>query len=556
MAVFNVTATDTGVAVTTAAPARLVARAQPTTTGLTSGDSIAAQRSFGKTLTDTGLAVTDSLIPGLHVVVLTDSGLQSGTPGAGPGGPLDNFNRANETPLSGGGNWGHTGSVVQTLNLVSNQAVATGVPGQMNWVAGGALGDCEAYCTITQLPLGASGVVGVVCRQQTAQPTGEDAYFAYLTTSGVVVVGFWDGSGFANSFAVYTLSPAAQVGDKIGLQVKGDNGANPITLKTWYQSASGGGWRLLGTTLAPFFTLATGYIGLRIGSPTGGAADDFGGGLPSIGLSDGIAAAKINGRAISDTGLTVSDSLFRYFSLTDTGLTITDSMSKRIAHALADTALTLTDSLGQIALTDTGLNVTDSLTRQRVVPRNLTDTGATVTDSLPKVARKVLSDTGLALTADLVARKNTGNVSVNITTVGLTITTSISKAAHLFRAIPGSTSLPDQGVTITDGIRITTSPPKPPPKKPVANFTYAATGLAVAFTDTSTPGSAPIGSWSWHFGDGGTSSATNPSYTYGADGTYNVTLTVVTIYGHSSVTKPVTVSSTVTAGVHIDAVIA
>jgi len=47
-------------------------------------------------------------------------------------------------------------------------------------------------------------------------------------------------------------------------------------------------------------------------------------------------------------------------------------------------------------------------------------------------------------------------------------------------------------------------------------------GTAVAFTDMSTVGA---NSWSWTFGDGQTSSAQNPSISYGAPGTYNVSLT-------------------------------
>jgi PKD repeat protein len=45
----------------------------------------------------------------------------------------------------------------------------------------------------------------------------------------------------------------------------------------------------------------------------------------------------------------------------------------------------------------------------------------------------------------------------------------------------------------------------------------------VAFTDLSTNGPT---SWSWQFGDGGTSSGQNPSHTYNANGLYDVTLTV------------------------------
>jgi len=80
---------------------------------------------------------------------------------------------------------------------------------------------------------------------------------------------------------------------------------------------------------------------------------------------------------------------------------------------------------------------------------------------------------------------------------------------------------------------------------PTANFTYSASGLTVAFTDTSTDAGGTIGSHAWTFGDGGTSTAVNPSHTYSAGGTYSVTETV-TDSGNgstSSKTAAVTVSA-------------
>ena len=72
----------------------------------------------------------------------------------------------------------------------------------------------------------------------------------------------------------------------------------------------------------------------------------------------------------------------------------------------------------------------------------------------------------------------------------------------------------------------------------VANFTATPTSgaapLAVSFTDTST---GAITSWSWKFGDGGTSTQRNPTYTYNTPGTYNVTLTVSTLVLSNTVTK-------------------
>ena len=61
---------------------------------------------------------------------------------------------------------------------------------------------------------------------------------------------------------------------------------------------------------------------------------------------------------------------------------------------------------------------------------------------------------------------------------------------------------------------------------PNAGFSSSVNNLTASFTDSSSDSDGSIVSRSWNFGDGGTSSATNPSHTYGSAGTYTVTLTV------------------------------
>ncbi|MCL7369655.1 collagenase [Streptomyces ardesiacus] len=61
---------------------------------------------------------------------------------------------------------------------------------------------------------------------------------------------------------------------------------------------------------------------------------------------------------------------------------------------------------------------------------------------------------------------------------------------------------------------------------PTAAFTTAVQGLNVTFTDQSTDADGTIASRSWSFGDGTTSTATNPVKTYGSAGSYTVKLTV------------------------------
>ena len=69
-----------------------------------------------------------------------------------------------------------------------------------------------------------------------------------------------------------------------------------------------------------------------------------------------------------------------------------------------------------------------------------------------------------------------------------------------------------------------------------ANGPYSGTvGQAVSFSSAgSTDPGGSIASYAWTFGDGGTSSAANPSHSYANAGTYNVSLTVTDNQGASS----------------------
>lgn len=78
---------------------------------------------------------------------------------------------------------------------------------------------------------------------------------------------------------------------------------------------------------------------------------------------------------------------------------------------------------------------------------------------------------------------------------------------------------------------------------PVANFSFTTSALTANFTDSSSDSDGSIASRSWNFGDGTSSTATNPSHTYAAAGTYSVSLTVTDNGGASNTkTSSVTVS--------------
>ena len=77
----------------------------------------------------------------------------------------------------------------------------------------------------------------------------------------------------------------------------------------------------------------------------------------------------------------------------------------------------------------------------------------------------------------------------------------------------------------------------------MANFSFVTNALIATFTDSSTDSDGTIASRSWNFGDGGTSTATNPSHTYAAAGTYKVSLQV-TDNGGATNTKTASVAVT------------
>jgi PKD repeat protein len=78
---------------------------------------------------------------------------------------------------------------------------------------------------------------------------------------------------------------------------------------------------------------------------------------------------------------------------------------------------------------------------------------------------------------------------------------------------------------------------------PATAFTSAANGLQATFTNTTTGGTI----YSWQFGNGSTSTATNPSHIYATPGTYTVTLTAANDCGTTTATQTVTVIQAPTA---------
>jgi PKD repeat protein len=105
----------------------------------------------------------------------------------------------------------------------------------------------------------------------------------------------------------------------------------------------------------------------------------------------------------------------------------------------------------------------------------------------------------------------------------------------------------NQGATNSVSHSVTVTAPNQPP---VAAFSSSCSNLSCSFTSTSSDPDGSISSYSWTFGDGGTSSAQNPTHSYSAGGTYTVTLRVTDNQGATnSVSHTVTVTAPNTAPV-------
>jgi PKD repeat protein len=114
---------------------------------------------------------------------------------------------------------------------------------------------------------------------------------------------------------------------------------------------------------------------------------------------------------------------------------------------------------------------------------------------------------------------------------------SFAASGHYAVALTATNSAGSGGTTKIVNISITTV------GLPVVSFTVAPAcqtcHSAMQFTDKST--NAPT-SWSWNFGDGGTSTLQNPVHSFAHSGTYTVTLTAGNTAGSSSATQSLVIS--------------
>ncbi|MBL0165050.1 MAG: pre-peptidase C-terminal domain-containing protein [Xanthomonadales bacterium] len=179
----------------------------------------------------------------------------------------------------------------------------------------------------------------------------------------------------------------------------------------------------------------------------------------------------------------------------------------------------------------------------RVQDFKFSDCGAAPTTY--SVSGMVSTGTGVGISGVTVS---TGSVSTTTNSSGAYTLGSLANGSYVltpslggYTFSPGTRNVSVSGANVSGqnftGTATTNNPP-------VANFSFSTSNLVATFTDSSTDSDGSISSRSWNFGDSTTSTATNPSHTYAAAGTYSVALTVTDNGGATnSVTKSVTVTA-------------
>lgn len=235
-------------------------------------------------------------------------------------GILDAFTRANENPVSDGGNWGgplFAGS--GRAQLVGNAITTTGTFNE-NYRSNTNYGpDCEAYCTIATL--GTDGAVNPfveVTLRTSSEGAGWNGYqiLFFPSLSEVVVV--------RTDNEVDT-----QLGASISQSISGGHkvGAEMVSSTITPYIDTGGGWTALSTRSDGTYTGA-GHIGVSFGrsGTIAWVLDDFGGGTVVVSAvtweQEGFRWRNDNGSETTATWLAAQDTQITQPTATNTRLRV------------------------------------------------------------------------------------------------------------------------------------------------------------------------------------------------------------------------------------------
>lgn len=171
----------------------------------------------------------------------------------------------------------------------------------------------------------------------------------------------------------------------------------------------------------------------------------------------------------------------------------------------------------------------------------------TSTPNNPPTANFTFSTSGLTASFTDTSSDSDGSIASRSWNFGDGSTSSSTNPSHTYAS--GGTRTVTLTVTdnngATDSVSKSVTVTAPANQAPTANFSFTTSNLVASFSDSSSDPDGSISSRSWNFGDGGTSSSTNPSHTYAAGGTYTVTLTVT---DNGGLTDSISKAVTVTAG--------
>lgn len=187
-------------------------------------------------------------------------------------GLLDSFTRADENPLSGGGNWdGPMYSGGSELLVTSNQIGQAGSFANSWWAASTFGPDCEAYMVMSTVSSGGGQMVLFV-RVQSPGTTGIDGYELF-DVSGTTR--FFRIDNEAETQLGADITHSFSNGDSLGFEAIGS------TLTAYDKSA--GTWSSYGSRTDATYGSA-GSIGAGINS-SGPRGDDFSGGTITSGAT-------------------------------------------------------------------------------------------------------------------------------------------------------------------------------------------------------------------------------------------------------------------------------
>ena len=299
-------------------------------------------------------------------------------------------------------------------------------------------------------------------------------------------------------------------------------GVYPYVPNTYYIAEGGGGTNPIQLSTDPTnkvgqFTTTT--------NQTGTFYVVFSGGIGH--LDDGILMLAVNGTLPSDFSVTLQSSGYTY---TLPAPAITNPSTSSLTNITY-----VTDALNETFNSSDFIYGTQSWKPANTVNYPIFN-GENMTSASSQFHLMFIDlDVGGFVTNAIANEINDGSITVHYTFNNLPSTSFASFGAYgWFSACNWGTGIPQYSNSAQDGFNVEGLPVVTPVANFTANTTSGNAPETVQFTDTSS--NSPT-TWNWNFGDGGSSTLQNPTYTYTTPGTYNVTLTSGNSAGNNTITQ-------------------